>query len=136
MKPKHLQIEKIEKLYRVKVLYACEAGSRSWGLESPYSDNDLGLIYYRPQEWYISILEKSDAIDLAGQTDYDGFGWDLKKFLQGLLNSNAILFDWLQSNKQYVAYPFTIKKLETISQQYFDGRKGNMNLPVHRSTSR
>ncbi len=123
MESKHLQIEKIERLYRVKVLYACLAGSRSWGLESPYSDNDLGLIYYRPQESYISLSEKSDTINLAEQTEFDGFGWDLKKVLQSLLNSNAVLFDWLQATTQYVSCPFTMKKLETIAQQCFDGRK-------------
>jgi len=124
MESKHLQeIKQIEKLYRVKVLYACKAGSQSWGLESPYSDNDLGLIYYRPQEWYISLSENTDTIDLSKQTNFDGFGWDLKKVLQALLQSKAILFDWLQAPSQYTSCPLTMNNLRAISQQCFDERK-------------
>lgn len=123
MKVDQFQIEKIEQAFRVKVLYACTTGSQSWGLESPYSDKDLCVIYHRSQDWYVSIFDHSDTIDLSIHTDYDGFGWDIKKILQGLLQSNAVIFDWLQSSQHYIGCPFAIKTLTEISQQCFDVRK-------------
>ncbi|MFK7809641.1 MAG: nucleotidyltransferase domain-containing protein [Saprospiraceae bacterium] len=123
MKPNITQIVALEKHYKVKVLYACEAGSRAWGLESPYSDKDLGIIYHRSQEWYASILNKQDTIDLSLHTEFDGFGWDLRKILQGLIASNAVVYDWLQGHNHFISCPFTKRHLDSISQQCFDPRK-------------
>lgn len=35
------QLKEIERRYGVKVLYACESGSRGWGFASPDSDYDV-----------------------------------------------------------------------------------------------
>lgn len=35
------QLKEIERRYDVKVLYACESGSRGWGFASPDSDYDV-----------------------------------------------------------------------------------------------
>jgi len=34
----------IEKEYSVKIIYACESGSRAWGFESQDSDYDVRFI--------------------------------------------------------------------------------------------
>jgi predicted nucleotidyltransferase len=41
----------------VKVRYACESGSRGWGLASTDSDYDVRFIYQHPREWYLQPEE-------------------------------------------------------------------------------
>ena len=42
------RIGNIESEYNVRVLYACESGSRGWGFASPDSDYDVRFIYVHP----------------------------------------------------------------------------------------
>ena len=39
------ELNKIENNYNVKVIYACESGSRAWGFASEDSDYDVRFIY-------------------------------------------------------------------------------------------
>jgi predicted nucleotidyltransferase len=39
------ELNEIEKNYDVKVIYACESGSRAWGFASEDSDYDVRFIY-------------------------------------------------------------------------------------------
>lgn len=48
----------IEKQHEIKILWAVESGSRSWGFESPDSDYDIRFVYANRLEWYLSIKEK------------------------------------------------------------------------------
>lgn len=47
-------LRKIEELHKVKVLYACETGSRAWGFPSPDSDYNVRMIYMHEPDWYLS----------------------------------------------------------------------------------
>ena len=38
-------LEQIEAQHNVKILYACESGSRAWGFPSPDSDYDVRYLY-------------------------------------------------------------------------------------------
>ena len=49
------QLKEIERRYDVKVLYACESGSRGWGFASPDSDYDVRFLYVHPLEWYLRV---------------------------------------------------------------------------------
>ncbi len=91
----------LEKQHNVEILYACEAGSRAWGFESPDSDYDIRFIYRHPEEWYLSLSERRDVIERMdrgpNREHLDLVGWDIRKTLRLLKKSNASLLEWLQS---------------------------------------
>lgn len=85
----------------LRVLYACESGSRAWGFASLDSDWDVRFIYVRPRDWYLSISERRDVVEAMLPDDIDLAGWDLKKTLGLLLKSNPSLIEWLASPLVY-----------------------------------
>ncbi|MFC0216621.1 nucleotidyltransferase domain-containing protein [Paenibacillus chartarius] len=91
------QLRTIEKEEHVRILYACESGSRAWGFPSRDSDYDVRFIYVRPVEWYLSIFEKRDVIERPISDMLDINGWDLRKALNLFRKSNPPLLEWLQS---------------------------------------
>ncbi|MFK7798389.1 MAG: nucleotidyltransferase domain-containing protein [Aureispira sp.] len=91
-------LQTLEKERNIKILYACESGSRAWGFASPNSDWDVRFIYVHPKDWYLSIQDKKDMIDLGVDAeDLDFTGWELRKFLRLMAGSNASPYEWLQS---------------------------------------
>ena len=89
-----LEIENVE---GVKILYACESGSRAWGFPSADSDYDVRFIYLHPVRRYLSIEKIHDVIELPINENLDVDGWDLRKTLQLFRKSNPTLFEWLGS---------------------------------------
>src|SRR5689334_24149442 len=83
-------LKEIEKEKHVRILYACETGSRAWGFPSPDSDYDIRFIYMHEKDWYLSLSQKKDTIEHM-DGDLDITGWDLKKALTLLKKSNATL---------------------------------------------
>ncbi len=95
----------IEANHRVRVLYACESGSRAWGFASPDSDYDVRFIYAHRRDWYLSVFEERDVIELPLEGDEDINGWDLRKALRLMAKSNPVLLEWLQSPIVYRSDP-------------------------------
>ncbi|SEN75352.1 nucleotidyltransferase domain-containing protein [Lihuaxuella thermophila] len=95
------ELKKIEKEEQVRILYACESGSRAWGFPSKDSDYDVRFLYVRRIEWYLSIFEKRDVIERPIHGMLDINGWDLRKALNLFRKSNPPLLEWLQSPIQY-----------------------------------
>ena len=88
----------------MRILLACEVGSRAWGLDSPTSDYDVKFIYVRRLNWYLGLEEvKRDIID--DNSDFDMNGWDLRKALQLLRESNCGVLEWLNSGLLYREAP-------------------------------
>ena len=87
----------IEKEYNVKIIYACESGSRAWGFESQDSDYDVRFIYFHDLNWYLSVEDRRDVIEKPADGVFDINGWDLRKTLKLLRKSNPPLLEWLQS---------------------------------------
>ncbi|TVY01906.1 nucleotidyltransferase domain-containing protein [Paenibacillus cremeus] len=95
------ELRRIEQEEQVRVLYACEAGSRAYGLASEESDYDVRFLYVHPVEWYLSIWDKRDVIERRISDTLDISGWDLRKALSLFRKSNPPLLEWLQSPIPY-----------------------------------
>ncbi|MGC4175725.1 nucleotidyltransferase domain-containing protein [Demequina sp.] len=87
----------IEREHDVRVLFACESGSRAWGFASPDSDFDVRFVYAHPRDWYLSIEQRRDVIDIPISGEMDIAGWDLRKALGLARAGNATLSEWLDS---------------------------------------
>jgi uncharacterized protein len=96
------RLSAIEKDDDVKILYACESGSRAWGFPSQDSDYDVRFIYIHDKNFYLSINERRDVIERPLTNLIDESGWDIRKALQLLRKSNAPLLEWLQSPVIYL----------------------------------
>lgn len=90
-------LTRIEAEHGVRILYACESGSRGWGFDSVDSDWDVRFIYCHPHDWYLSIEEGRDVIELPIDDLLDVNGWDLRKSLRLMKKSNPVLLEWLSS---------------------------------------
>ncbi|BBH22271.1 hypothetical protein Back11_36160 [Paenibacillus baekrokdamisoli] len=101
------QLRIIEQEEQVRILYACESGSRAWGFPSRDSDYDVRFLYIRPTDWYLSIFDKRDVIERPISDLLDINGWDIRKALNLFRKSNPPLLEWLQSPMIY-SEPYTI----------------------------
>lgn len=90
-------LSRIESTHRVRIVYACESGSRAWGFASPDSDYDIRFIFIRSAESYISVQEGLESIDLPLEGELDAGGWDIRKAARLLGKSNGALVEWLHS---------------------------------------
>jgi predicted nucleotidyltransferase len=112
MKVKILEnLKRIEIDYGVKIILACESGSRAWGFPSKDSDYDVRFIYVHPRDWYLPIHGKRDVIELPIDAELDINGWDIRKSLRLLRKSNSPLLEWLSSpivykNVEAAIFPF------------------------------
>src|SRR4030065_2466253 len=109
----------IEADENVKVVYACESGSRAWGFPSADSDYDVRFLYVRPVEWYLSIDEKRDVIERLVSEGLDINGWDLKKALGLFRKSNPPLLEWLGSPIVYLEKYSGAAKMRQRAPEYY-----------------
>lgn len=94
-------LKEVEARYGVKVLYACESGSRGWGFASPDSDYDVRFLYVHPPEWYLRVDAPRDVIELPIDDTLDVCGWEWRKALGLLKRANPTLIEWLDSPVVY-----------------------------------
>jgi len=106
----------------VRVLYACESGSRAWGFPSRDSDYDVRFIYAHPVEWYLSIRNRRDVIERPVVNDIDLSGWDIKKVLVLLRKSNPPLLEWLQSPIVYQQHEAFVNGIRALLPVYYSPR--------------
>lgn len=97
-------LEELEKKYNITILYACESGSRAWGFASNDSDYDIRFIYkHNDIKKYITIGAKRETIDgFSDDRIYDWGGWDIKKALKHVKESNPSIMEWVQSPIVYL----------------------------------
>lgn len=118
MKQKILHyLQQLESEKQIKILLACETGSRAWGFPSPDSDFDVRMIYVHELDWYLTLKEKTDSIErMYENNDIDITGWDLRKALRLLRKSNAALLERIQSPILYQFDAEFMKGIQEIAQ--------------------
>ncbi len=131
------RLETVEQQENVRIILACESGSRAWGFPSQDSDYDVRFIYVHPKQWYLSIDASTtrDVIERPIEQDIDLAGWDLPKALRLLRKSNPPLLEWLASPIVYrcnetLAGPLRALAFQhfqpaTLRQHYFHMAEGN-----------
>ena len=102
----------IEKEKKIKILFAVEAGSRAWELNSSESDYDVHFVYYRSLEDYISINKFDDQINLGFDKNLkpknkngvfiEMTGIDIFKYFKSLLTCNVSAIDLVNSDVLYL----------------------------------
>lgn len=130
-------LEEIVNKHDVRVLYACESGSRAWGFASFDSDYDVRFLYIHRTDWYLSINteNKRDVIEVPINNKLDINGWDLRKALKLFRKSNPPLFEWLGSPIIYLEQYSVVSKMRELATlcyspvscmyHYFKMAKGN-----------
>jgi predicted nucleotidyltransferase len=113
------KLESIEATHQVKVLYACESGSRAWGFASPDSDFDIRFIYKNQTNWYLNLWEKKDVIEFMTAENLDGSGWDLAKAIRLLAKSNVPLYEWIYSPVYYKSDIIFLEALRKLADDCF-----------------
>lgn len=112
----------LEQQFDVKILLACESGSRAWGFPSPDSDYDARFIYVHKKDFYLSIDERPDVLGLPVDAVLDIGGWELRKALRLFRKSNAPLYEWLQSPLVYAAQDDFVSDMKKFMPNYFSPR--------------
>ncbi len=118
-------LAEIESTEGVRVLFACESGSRAWGFASSDSDYDARFLYLRPRDWYLSIdLERQrDVIELPIEDELDVNGWDLRKALQLYRKSNPVIHEWLGSPIVYRDASPAVARLRALADEYYSPKR-------------
>lgn len=107
----------------VRVLFACESGSRAWGFASRDSDYDVRFLYVHRRDWYISVEDRRDVIERPIADDLDVSGWELRKALRLLRKSNPPLLEWLQSPVVYRRDPVFATEFGTLAAEFYSPRR-------------
>lgn len=116
------KLKEIEQTHQVTILYACESGSRAWGFASPDSDYDVRFIYAHTKDFYLSIDEQRDVIELPINELLDINGWELRKALRLFRKSNAPIYEWLQSPIIYMMNADFLSSMQLLFSEYFSSR--------------
>lgn len=113
----------IEATHDVTVLFACESGSRGWGFASPDSDYDVRFIYVNHLPWYLTVTPRRDVIEVPISGDLDINGWDLRKALGLMRESNPTLLEWLRSPIVYCDDAVAMPRLRALSEAVFSNAR-------------
>lgn len=112
-------LSQIEADEHIRILYACESGSRAWGFPSADSDYDVRFIYLHPVDWYLTVFEGRDVIERQITAGLDINGWDLKKALRLFRKSNPPLLEWLGSPIVYLERYSITARLRSLAAVYY-----------------
>jgi uncharacterized protein len=116
------KLKSLEQEFNVRIVHACESGSRAWGFASPDSDYDVRFIYVHTKDHYLSIDEQRDVIELPINNVLDINGWELRKALKLFRKSNGPLYEWLQSPVIYQSDPAFLSDIKIQMNNHFSPR--------------
>ena len=116
------KLKEIEEIEKVKIIMAVESGSRAWGFASPDSDYDVRFVYVRRLQDYLRLEKTKDVIEWQLDDVLDINGWDLKKALQLMHDSNPSIFEWCASPIVYKNFA-EFEELKKIQKMYYSQKK-------------
>lgn len=117
------ELARLERERQVRVLFACESGSRAWGFASRDSDYDVRFLYVHQRDWYLSVEQRRDVIEQPLADDLDVSGWDLRKALGLLRKSNPPLLEWLKSPVVYRHDPIFAVEFGALAAEFYSPRR-------------
>lgn len=112
------ELRRVEREQQVRVLYACESGSRAWGFASPDSDYDVRFVYVHQPDWYLRVEEPRDVLERPLTDELDLSGWELRKALRLLRKSNPTLLEWLDSPLVYRQDEAASRRLRELALEF------------------
>ncbi|BBP77677.1 nucleotidyltransferase domain-containing protein [Pseudomonas gingeri NCPPB 3146 = LMG 5327] len=113
------ELARIERERNVKVLYACESGSRAWGFASANSDYDVRFVYVEKPDWFVQVSDARDVIERPLDDELDISGWELRKTLGLLRKSNPTLLEWLDSPLVYRCEASATASLRELAEAFY-----------------
>ena len=116
-------LARLEADRKVRVLYACESGSRAWGFASHDSDYDVRFLYVHRRDWYLSVEDRRDVIEEPLTDELDVSGWELRKALRLLRKSNPPLLEWLKSPVVYQHDAVFTREFGELSEHFYSPRR-------------
>jgi predicted nucleotidyltransferase len=116
-------LAQVEAERNVRVLFACESGSRAWGFASRDSDYDVRFLYVHRRDWYLSVEDRRDVIERPIADDLDVSGWELRKALRLLRKSNPPLLEWLKSPVVYRHDPVFAAEFGALAAEFHSPRR-------------
>lgn len=114
-------LKEIEKENNVKIIFASDTGSRTLGYSNENSDYDIRFIYIQKSEKYLKLIEGTDTIQRK-ELNVDFVGFDIKKTLNLLKDSNVQIWQLLYSSKVYIATDSS-NEMKKISADFFELKK-------------
>lgn len=98
-------LETIEKSFDIKILYAAEFGSRTWGFSGEHSDHDIGFIYVQRLRNYLKVSAPSGSETIVSNytPNHDVKGYDLRRAMTMLTKGDPTLQMLFQANPVYIA---------------------------------
>ena len=110
------KLDEIEKKHNIKIIYACEVGSKAWGSDSKNSDYDIRYIYISPKSHYLNKVN-NDTIKDELNDEFDIYGYDISKILESLKKQNYNIYEWINSPIKYKT-SITSEQLEQITSEH------------------
>ncbi len=118
------ELKLIEQRHDVRVLFACESGSRGWGFASPDSDYDVRFLYVHRLPWYMTVETQRNVIEQPISDELDVSGWELRKALHLLRRANPVLLEWLDSPVVYCQDERIAGRLRQLATEWFSPLRG------------
>jgi predicted nucleotidyltransferase len=117
-------LAQVEAERNVRVLFACESGSRAWGFASRDSDYDVRFLYVHRRDWYLSVEEPvRPPSHSPSRIDLDVSGGELRKALRLLRKSNPPLLEWLKSPVVYRHDPVFAAEFGALATEFYSRRR-------------
>ena len=125
-----VELSRVEAERGVRVLFACESGSRAWGFASRDSDWDVRFLYVHKREWYLGVENRRDVVEQMldepfgpGSPELDLGGWELRKALRLLRKSNPPLLEWLKSPLVYAQDAQFHAEFSALAADYYSSER-------------